>query len=161
MLGPVAIAMGIGSAAAFGLAALSRRQRRAKTIAGCALFAGWALANATNSQEAELVWPIMDAFLGCGFMLAWVDAPARWKIQLFGLFMMQTMCHVCYHVALALGANFGYGYTAALNALFLCQLWVVGSDGAQRGRDYLRDWIASSASRLRPYGAGAFARKAR
>lgn len=149
---------GLASAAAILLAALSRYEQIEKTLAAMALFAMFAASNITIEHRA--LWPIMDALMGMAFILAWLDAPSPWKAHLFGAYMMQCLCHVAYHLALVIGWDIGYVYTAALNALFVLQLWIVASDGAKRGRDYMRDWGADFSSRIRRDGMGALAFKA-
>lgn len=148
------------SAAAVWLAALSASERDGRLLASLALFCVWAVANATNQIVSENIWPIMDALMGMAFILAWLDAPSPWKANLFGAYMMQCLCHVAYHLALVIGWDIGYVYTAALNALFVLQLWIVASDGAKRGRDYMRNWSADFSSRIRRDGMGALAFKA-
>lgn len=154
MLGPVAIAYGIASAAAFGFAALSTSERPCKMTVAATILAGWAVSNATNNADQDVIWPIMDTLIAMSIALAWIDWPTAWKARLFVLFIMQSLCHVAYHTALVFGLGVGYGYTAALNALFVCQLWVVSSDGVKRGRDYLRDWFAGFHGRTRHHGIG-------
>lgn len=131
---------GIASAATVTVAAFSLRERQAKTVAGAILLTGWAIANMTGYGH-NIFWPVMDALLGALFLMAWIERPSHWKIELFTLFVAQTVCHSGHHIALALGFDFGYGYVAALNALFLCQLWVIASDGAERGWNIMRDRI--------------------
>lgn len=124
------------------------------------ILAGWAVGNATNADGQDAIWPIMDAIISMSIALAWVENPTFWKAKIFILFIAQCVCHVAYHVALAFDARIGYCYTAALNALFLCQLWVVSSDGIERGRDYMRDWFADFHGRDRAYAFRASFREA-
>lgn len=156
----VAIFYGVISAAALGFAALSLSERSARVISSGILGISCLLSNA-SAGTSELLWPVMDSLLGAFFILWWLDAPNMWKIRLFALFMMQSACHVVYYAALAFGLDVGYCYTAALNALFVCQLYVVSSDGIRRGRDHVGSWSADILSGARAYGAVIFARKAR
>lgn len=148
------VLFGFMSAAAVWLAALSYIDRKARTIAATFLMATWALSSL--SLELRLLWPIMDATFGTLFILWWIDNPRSWKIYLFWLFLMQSLCHAAYHIALAFGGNVGYCYTAALNALFVCQLLVVSSDGIKRGRGMCVGWVAGNFSRALPDAVRAF-----
>jgi len=148
------VVFGFMSAAAVWLAALSYVDRQARTIAATFLMATWALSSL--SLELRLLWPIMDTAFGGMFIMWWVDKPKMWKLGLFALFVMQSVCHVVYHAALAFGGNVGYCYTAALNALFICQLLVVSSDGIKRGRDLCIDWFADNFGRAWPDGVRSF-----
>lgn len=138
--------MGLASAATVMVAAFSLRERHAKTVAGVMLFIGWIAANITGYAN-NIFWPVMDAILGALFLMAWIEQRSHWKLELFVLFVAQDACHSIYHIALAVGPNIGYGYVAALNALFLCQLWVVASDGAGRGWNFMCGWLGSFSSR--------------
>lgn len=150
----ITVLFGLMSAAAVWLAALSYSDRRDRTIAATFLMAAWLLANLSLGHR--LLWPIMDSMFGTMFILWWIDSPRPWKIYLFWLFLVQSLCHVAYHLALAFGGNVGYCYTAALNALFVCQLLVVSSDGIKRGRGVFIDWFVGFAGRAWPDGVRAF-----
>lgn len=150
----ITVLFGLMSAAAVWLAALSYSDRQARTIAATFLMAAWLLANV--SFGTRLLWPIMDATFETLFILWWIDNPRSWKIYLFWLFLMQSLCHAAYHIALAFGGNVGYCYTAALNALFVCQLLVVSSDGIKRVRGMCVGWGAGNFSRAWPDAVRAF-----
>lgn len=151
---------GIASAATIGFAALSLRERDVKTLAGIVLFTGWMIANISGHQH-NLFWPIMDALFGAIFATMWIERPSAWRARVFACLMLQCVCHVAYHIALAFDVYIGYGYTAALNALFLCQLLIVSNDGMRRGWNLFSDWCAAILDRNRGYGIGARPRKAK
>lgn len=152
---------GIASAATIWFAALSLRERDAKTLAAIVLFAGWMTYNLSNEFSTDLFWPIMDALFGAIFATMWIERPSTWKARVFACLMLQCVCHVAYHLALAFDVYIGYGYTAALNALFLCQLLIVSNDGMRRGWNLFSDWCAAILDRNRGYGIGASTRKAK
>jgi len=127
---------GLASAAAIGLAALSPvRDRTDKGNAALVLFSGWAASNIGYWHYLPIAYPLIDALIGYVFLRLWLDGARAWAIQLFALVILQCVAHVAYQAALLIGINTGYVYRTVLNALFVCQLWIVSKDGIRRGID--------------------------
>lgn len=132
---------GTASAATIGFAALSRSDRGARTAAATALFLLFLAANQTRDEDVRIWWIVLDGCMMVAVILSWVDCPRKWKAHLYGLYMAQMACHVVYYTALHMGGHIGYAYTAALNLLFLCQLWTVGGSGVKRAWNDYRNWF--------------------
>lgn len=132
---------GVASAAAFGLAALSLSDRGGRTAISAGIFALWVAAWLADQPGLRIWWIVLDGCMMVAVILSWVDCPRKWKAQLYGLYMAQMACHVCYYAALHMGGHIGYVYTAALNVLFLCQLWTVGGSGVKRAWNDYRNWF--------------------
>ena len=132
---------GVASAAAFGFAALSLSDRNSRSAIAAGLFALWVAAWVADQPGFRIWWIVLDGCMMVAVILSWVDCPRKWKAQLYGLYMAQMACHVCYYAALHMGGHIGYAYTAALNVLFLCQLWTVGGSGVKRAWNDYRNWF--------------------
>ena len=133
---------GVASAAAFGFAALSLSDRGSRTAIAAGLFSLWVAAWITDQPGIRIWWIVLDGCMMVAVILSWVDCPRKWKAQLYGLYMAQMACHACYYAALHMGWYIGYAYTAALNLLFLCQLWTVGGSGVKRAWNDYRNWFS-------------------
>jgi hypothetical protein len=140
------------SAATIGFAALSLpRDRHDRQIAAWALFACCLAYNLAHWHRSSIMYPVMDVALGYLFLTLYMNNPKGWKLHLFGICLLMAVAHVTYQSALLFNLQIGYAYRTVLNALFVCQLWIVSKDGMKRGINRCRDMLGGIGV-LRVYG---------
>ena len=128
----VSLAFGLASAATIWFAALSSFDAKRKRSFAALLFMGWAFCNLAYFI-GNWTWPILfDAIAGLAAISMWRTRRAVWLRHLYYTYLAQLSMHCVYQVALAVGIDMGYAYAAALNILFLCQLWIIGNTGMRK-----------------------------
>lgn len=145
---------GIASVAALGLASISNNsERHGRTVMALGLFSGWCAYKIMRLNHISPSYPVIDLTLCYLAFMLWIERPQRWVQYIYLTLLAQMACHVIYQLALYQDIKIGYAYRAALNALFVCQLWIVKGDGGQRGLDYLhRRFVFGRGGVLRRHG---------
>jgi len=142
---PVTCFYALLCAVAFVAAAFSSlRDRRAALLAIVILTAGCLLSNIGWISHAVGTWKRIDAAAMMLFLwMLWADR-RDWKIQLCILAVATMAVHAIFDAADDGSLAKDYGYPAALNALFVLELFVVGRIGAKGALDHGSRWILST-----------------
>lgn len=128
----IALAFGLASAATVWFAALPSFDAKRRTFIASMVFAGWATCNLSHLGGQFQWWIAFDTVMGLTCIIMWRQRRMVWLRHLYYLYILQLALHCIYQTALAFGSNIGYAYVAALNILFLCQLYILGKDGVGR-----------------------------
>lgn len=119
------------------------RDRRHAVIAALILSAGCLLSNVTWLLHAIGTWKRIDAAVMFAFLwMLWRDR-RDWKIQLCVLAVATMGVHAMFGQAGDGSLARDYGYPAALNALFVLELFIVGRIGAKGAQERGSDWLVS------------------
>ena len=145
----IALFFGLASAAAVGFAALSPFDAKRKTFVALLIFAGWSGCNFTYQGNSLQWWITFDGIMAMLCVFMWLSRRARWLRYLYYTYLAQLIAHCLDRTALATGLDMGYAYSAALNFLFLCQLYILSNTGIGKLLDGDRDRHAFAGRRTR------------